>query len=191
LPCSGEKYHCFTNQTFHALLHECGHDKECVIHKGADYTNKTNKNLLVKSPGPGILNNCFSEFKWELSPNGQECWNRAQEAIANQGAVTKCTDKCCGSNTYSKPVCNNGGKEIPPPSSSSSHQKEDTSSSSSSSSSSSPYAEPSDRYWAASGAGIVLFSDQDAETQFNIIRIHTPLLWHHGHGRLAQNCDLW
>jgi hypothetical protein len=45
--------------------------------------------------------------------------------------------------------------------------------------------------WAASGAGVVMVSGRDQETNFNQIKLHTEYLWHHGHGRLIdeEKCE--
>lgn len=42
------------------------------------------------------------------------------------------------------------------------------------------------RAWAPSGAGVVMLSGRDHETNFNQLKLHTEYLWHHGHSRLVD-----
>jgi len=43
------------------------------------------------------------------------------------------------------------------------------------------------KYWAASGAGVVLLpGPNDPEVNFNRMKLQSEYLWHHGHGRLIS-----
>jgi len=175
LPCTGEKYGCFKESTLHTIKNECNHTKECVIHKANMYVNITNYHKLKSDASS--LNGCFSEKKYDYVPNAYDNYQRSQLAINYQKSllkpgevITSCDENCCGYNSFPSPQCNLGDINRSNPEELANFNKT--------------------TWWAASGAGIVLLPALDPEVKFNVIRVHTELLWHHGHGRLFKaNCE--
>ena len=156
LPCSGEKSGILTNLTVRVLSKKCtAQPPPCVRAHATAWVNSTSSGKLVNSAN--ILNGCFMKTKYELAPNAEDNWLRAEEAIATQepGCSRFNGDCCDGYNRFASPACNGGSTH-------------------------------SGSYWAASGAGIVLLPTADEYVRLNSVKFKTNLLWHHGHGKLLR-----
>jgi len=113
-----------------------------------------------------VLNGCFSVAKYELAPNAEANYKRSIEAMSSQKpGCNPLIEPCCdGFFNFALPACNSGGIR------SGKHSMS--------------------RMWGASGAGVVLLPEKDEEVKFNSMRLHTLLLWHHGHNRfVSEKCE--
>jgi hypothetical protein len=157
LPCSGELMKVLPPAVLQVIELSCGNGakdedwRQCVLREA--YKHVTSKFEGRLASAASTLNGCFSMNKFNLAPNSQDVWETGMRTIKAQNSGER---KCSTSNVAGVPLCCGGWNTF---------------------AGAGCYG---GRHWSASGAGVVLLNAGDKELQFNLMRLHSKLLWHHG-----------